>query len=214
MYTPEVFKEERVPVLHDAIRRTGLATLVTAGARGLVANHLPMLLEAEAGPLGTLHGHLARANDQWRDLAGGGALAVFLGPGGYVTPSWYATKAETGKVVPTWNYVAVHAYGPVEVYDDKDRLLALVTRLTETHEAHRREPWQVADAPERYVRGLLGAIVGLEMRIERLEGKWKLSQNRPETDRQGVVQGFSSEAGDAGRVVAEAMTEAAGRSRE
>ncbi len=208
MYTPEAFEETRLPVLHDAIRRVSLATLVTTGASGVVANHLPVLLDAEAGPLGTLVGHLARANGQLRDLAAAGsALAIFLGPDGYVTPSWYPTKRATGKVVPTWNYVAVHAYGRVEVFDDPDRLLALVTRLTDSHEGTRGDPWHVSDAPESYIRSMLGAIVGLEMRIDRLEGKWKMSQNRSDADREGVVAGFAQDERPSARAVAHVMTE-------
>jgi transcriptional regulator len=208
VYLPEVFKEERVPVLHDAIRRIALATLVSVGDGGLVATHLPMLIDPEPAPLGTLVGHVARPNPHWRDLAASGsALAMFLGPEGYVTPSWYPTKQETGKVVPTWNYVAVHAYGAVEVFDDPGRLLAVVTRLTETHESHRASPWQVSDAPEDYVRAMLKGIVGLTMRIERLEGKWKMSQNRPPADREAVRAAFAADERPGARAVAEAMAE-------
>jgi transcriptional regulator len=211
MYVPEPFKEERVPVLHDAMRRIGFATLVSSGAAGLVASHVPLILAEDAGPLGTLYGHVARANDHWRDLGTvPQALAIFLGPDGYVTPSWYPTKQQTGKVVPTWNYVAVHAYGPIRLIEEQDRLLDLVTRLTDRHEGRRARPWQVSDAPESYVRGLLRAIVGLEMPIARLEGKWKLSQNRPVEDRAGVVQGLASADTEASRSLMEAMLAAPG----
>lgn len=208
MYVPDAFKEERVAVLHDAIRRIGLATLVTQGEQGLFATHLPMLVDPDPAPFGTLVGHVARANPQWRDLASAGtALAMFLGPEGYVTPSWYPTKQESGKVVPTWNYVAVHAYGPVEVFDEPGRLHALVSRLTNVHEAHRADPWSVSDAPEGYVQGMLRGIVGIALRIERLEGKWKMSQNRPDADRQAVQAGFAADERPEARAVAEVMAE-------
>jgi transcriptional regulator len=201
MYVPPLFRQEDLPVLHDAIRRSGLATLVTLSPDGMEANHVPMLLDPEPGPFGTLHGHLSRSNPQWQRAAGGSqALAIFLGPDAYVSPSWYVTKQETGKVVPTWNYVAVHAYGPVRFFDDADRLLALVTRLTERHEAGRPAPWAVSDAPEEYVRGMLKGIVGFEIPIARLEGKWKMSQNRPAQDRAGVVEGLGHEGGPAAAV--------------
>jgi transcriptional regulator len=209
MYLPSHFREERVPLLHDAIRRAGLATLVTAGPEGLEASHVPLLLDPEPAPLGTLHGHLARANPQWRgagpDLR---ALAAFLGPDAYVTPSWYATKARTGEVVPTWNYVAIHAHGRLTFFDDPERLRALVSRLTEAHEAGRAQPWAVADAPERYVASLLPAIVGFELRIERLEGKWKASQNRSAEDRAGVVDGLAREGGEAAAAMASIVRKA------
>jgi transcriptional regulator len=193
MYLPSHFAEDQVPVLHDAIRRSGLATLFTAGPGGPDASHVPMLLDPEPGPLGTLLGHVARANPQWRGATPGlRALAVFLGPDAYVTPSWYPTKARTGEVVPTWNYVAVHAHGPVAFFDDPKRLLALVTRLTDAHEAVRERPWAVSDAPDRYVAAQLRGIVGFELRIERLEGKWKASQNRSAEDRAGVRGGMGA----------------------
>src|SRR5882672_10297228 len=166
MYVTPAFKEEDLPVLHDAIHRSGLATLVTFGADGMEASHVPMLLDPEPAPFGTLHGHIARSNPQWqRASADAHALAIFLGPDAYITPAWYATKQETGKVVPTWNYVAVHAYGTLRFFDDEARLLALVTRLTEAHEGKRAEPWAVSDAPDDFVRGMLRAIVGFELVI-------------------------------------------------
>jgi transcriptional regulator len=194
MYVPPAFREDRTDILHAAIRDAGLATLVSLGADGIVASHVPMMLDPGAGPHGTLYGHLARANPH---AAGGvpdaAALAIFQGPDAYVTPSWYETKRQTGKVVPTWNYVAVHASGPLEIFDDADRLLALVTRLTDRHEGDRAAPWAVADAPPEFVRGQLKGIVGFALRIETLEGKWKMSQNRPAADRAGVVEGLSAE---------------------
>ena len=197
MYNPPQFRQDRPEILADAIRHAGLATLVTLGREGLVASHIPMLLEAGPGPHGTLVGHLARANPQWRDAAAGvHALAIFTGPDAYVTPSWYAAKREHGRVVPTWNYVAIHASGPVVFFDDPERLLALVQRLTERHERPRATPWAVSDAPPDYVSGMLKGIVGFALTIERLDGKWKMSQNRDTADRRGVAEGLA-EAGHA-----------------
>ena len=194
MYVPPLFKEDRIDVLHDAIRRAGLATLVTLAPDGLIASHVPLLLDPEPAPYGTLLGHLARPNPQARGAVPGvQALAIFQGPDAYITPSWYATKRETGKVVPTWNYVAVHAYGTVEFFDDPERLRAIVTRLTERQEAGRAAPWAVSDAPAEFVDGMLKGIVGFSLPIGRLEGKWKMSQNRPAEDRAGVVTGLRAE---------------------
>jgi transcriptional regulator len=187
-----LFKEDRIDVLHDAIRRTGLATLVTLSQDGLIASHVPMLLDAEPAPYGTLVGHLARPNPQARGAIGE-ALAIFQGPEAYITPSWYATKRATGKVVPTWNYVAIHAYGTVEFFDDRDRLREVVTRLTERQETPRADPWAVTDAPADFTQGMLNGIVGFVLPIARLEGKWKMSQNRPVEDRAGVIAGLEAE---------------------
>lgn len=206
MYVPRHFAEERIDVLHAAIARTGLATLVTLGDRGLLATHLPLVLDSDAGPFGTLYGHVARGNSQWRDhVASVDALAIFLGPDAYISPNWYATKRENGRVVPTWNYLAVHAYGPLQTYDDPHRLRAHVERLTKLHESGRADPWHVSDAPAEYVDGLLKGIVGLELPIARIEGKWKMSQNRPEVDRQGTLEGLESTGDPADHAVAEIM---------
>jgi transcriptional regulator len=194
MYVPAHFTEQRLDVLHAAIRQAGLATLVTTGPDGLDASHIPFLLEPEPGPCGRLIGHVARANPQWKAPAGeADGLAIFLGPDAYVTPSWYATKRATGKVVPTWNYVAIHAHGKVRFFEDRARLLDVVTRLTQRHEGGREHPWKVSDAPADYLDGMLKAIVGVELTITRLEGKWKASQNRDEADRRGVVDGLERE---------------------
>lgn len=196
MYLPPAFKQDDIQVLHDVMRGAGLATLVTMTADGLIASHVPLLLDPAPAPYGTLVGHLARPNPQAHS-AQGEALAIFLGPDAYITPSWYATKRETGKVVPTWNYVAIHAAGPITFFDDPDRLRAVVTRLTEQHENPRPAPWAVADAPDDFIQGMLKGIVGFSIRIERLEGKWKMSQNRPAADRAGVVAGLTAEHRDA-----------------
>ena len=194
MYVPSQFKEERIPVLHEAIERIGFGMLVTLGADGMTASHVPMLVAAEPGPFGMLLGHLARANPQWRTaLADPEALAIFAGPHTDITPSWYETKRQTGKVVPTWNYVAIHAYGRLRFIDDPERARANVTGLTKRHEANRAQPWAVTDAPRDFIEAMLKAIVAFELTITRLEGKWKMSQNRPADDRAGVVAGLTSE---------------------
>ncbi len=198
MYVPSHFNEDRVPVLHEAIRTIGFGTLVTHGPDGLEASHVPMLIDPDPAPFGTLRGHVARANPHWRHATDGTpSLAIFLGPNGYVSPSWYATKRETGKVVPTWNYVAIHAYGRPRFFTDREPLLAIVTRLTTIYEGKRAAPWSVGDAPTGYIDTMLRAIVGFELPIERLEGKWKLSQNRPAADIAGVRDGLASEPGNA-----------------
>ncbi len=191
MYIPQHFNEDRIDVLHDAIRRSGLATLVSMTADGLIASHVPLLLDPEPAPYGTLIGHFARPNPHGRVTDPNvQTLAIFQGPDAYITPSWYATKQETGKVVPTWNYTAIHAYGTLESFDDPDRLLDIVTRLTDRQEAGRAKPWAVSDAPADYVQGMLKGIVGIALPIVRLEGKVKMSQNRPPADRAGVIQGL------------------------
>lgn len=194
MYVPPHFQQSDLPVLHEAMRSAGLVTLVSLGADGLIASHVPMLLDAEAGPYGTLVGHLAKPNPQGRGVAAGvDALAIFLGPDAYITPSWYAAKREHGKVVPTWNYTAIHAYGPLEFFDDKDQLLDVVTRLTNRHEGTRTAPWAVTDAPPDFIQAHLKGIVGFRLAVTRLDAKWKMSQNRPIADRTGVAGGLRAE---------------------
>ena len=197
MYTPRHFEEPRLDVLHELMRRQSLATLVTFGPKGLNANHLPLYLDASSGPRGVLRGHVSRANPVWKDLDPAvEALAVFSGPEAYITPSWYATKRETDEAVPTWNYVVVHAHGPLRVIEDPDWLRAHVGELTRHQEADLPEPWRVEQAPAEYIARLLGGIVGLEIVISRIEGKWKVSQNQPEANRQGVIAGLE-ESGEA-----------------
>lgn len=192
MYQPPHFREDRLDVQHALIRAHPLGLLISTGPDGLVANPLPFLLDADASPLGTLRVHLARANAQWRELAAGDplVLVVFQGSDSYVTPSWYETKRETGKVVPTWNYAMVQARGRVRVVDERDWLAGQVRDLTDRHEAPRVARWAVDDAPEPFIEGQLKGIVGLEIAIAALEGKWKVSQNRPEADRAGVAAGL------------------------
>lgn len=198
MYNPPHFREERPEVLHQLIHEHALAVLVTLGPEGLIANHVPLILDPEVGPLGTLRGHLSRLNPQWRDsLPSVAALAIFQGPFAYITPSWYPTKDATGKVVPTYNYVVVHAHGPLQTYEDPQLLERNVRALTELHEAPFANRWSVDDAPTEFIQAQLKGIVGIEIPITRLEGKWKVSQNRGAEDRQGVIDGLR-DAGDSG----------------
>lgn len=190
MYVPPAFREDDPAELARIIRSARLSTLVTATPEGLVATPLPLFLEEDEDGQFVLHGHLAKANPQWRLPAIGEAMVIFSGPDAYVTPSWYESKREHGKVVPTWNYVAVHAYGPAEFYEDDARLLDVVRRLTDLHEGGRAASWAVADAPEPFVRAQLKGIVGLRLPITRLEGKRKMSQNRSAADREGVAAGL------------------------
>ena len=170
-----------------------LATLVTAGSGGLAASHLPLLYYPAEGGHGVLRGHMARANPQWRDvLPGSEALAIFGGPQHYISPNWYPSKQEHGKVVPTWNYVVVHAHGALNIRNEPEWLLENVRALSDVHESSSEMPWRVEDAPPEFIANLLKAIVGVELTITRLEGKWKLSQNRPIPDRQGVIRGLES----------------------
>jgi transcriptional regulator len=211
MYIPSQFKEERVEVLHQAIAQAGAATIVSMTSQGLFASHAPLFIDPDPAPYGTLVGHLAKANTHNRIMdTATETLVIFTGPGGYITPSYYPTKQEHGKVVPTWNYSAIHAYGTLEVFTDPGRLLGVVTRLTNMHEAGRSAPWAVTDAPDDFVQVMLKSIYGISLRITRLEGKVKMSQNRPEADQQGVVAGLKADGQDS---LANAVTEALARGR-
>lgn len=202
MYIPPAFRVDDMTDNHRTMREARSATLVTATEEGLIGTPLPMLLDESEGRNGTLYAHVARANPQWKLVPSGEAMAIFAGPEAYVTPSWYATKQETHKVVPTWNYVAVHAYGPVEFFDDADRLLDVITRLTDLHEQSRKDRWAVADAPADFIKAQLKGIVGLRMPITRLDGKRKMSQNRNPADCAGVIDGLSKSDRPEDRVVA------------
>jgi transcriptional regulator len=210
MYLPGHFEESRVGVLHELIHAHPLGALVTLTPDGLDANHIPFEVDPEPAPFGTLRGHVARANPVWREFPRDvEALVIFQGPGTYVSPAWYPTKQETGRVVPTWNYAVVHAHGPLRVIDDKDWLRDFVTKLTNRHEAERGgEPWHVTDAPADYIDTMLGAIIGLEIPLTRLVGKWKMSQNRPAHDREGVVDGLRRDSGASGTEIAELVRRA------
>jgi len=191
MYVPRAFAVDDVPILHQQMLATPLPVLVTHASQGLIASHVPLLLNPDEGPYGTLYGHLARANPHCKALAEGVEnLVIFAGEQAYISPSFYPSKAEHGKAVPTWNYLAVHAYGTAEVFDDAERLLALVSRLSNKHEADRFDPWSVSDAPADYIDSMLKAIVGFRLPITRLDGKRKLSQNRDATDQAGVRKGL------------------------
>ena len=194
LYMPPAFRVDDLPLLLDHIARTGLASFITAGADGPIVSHVPLVHEPSDTGLGRIIGHLARANPQWQatDLTKP-ALAVFMGPDAYVSPSWYPSKAETGRVVPTWNYAVVHVRGALTFFDDAERLRAAVDRLTGHHERMRADPWQVSDAPERFVASQLKGIVGFEIAIASIDGKYKLSQNRSEPDREGVIAGLARE---------------------
>ncbi len=207
MYVPASNVETDPVLLHALIRANPLATWVRHGADGLVADHVPFVLDEVRGSYGTLVGHVARANPVWREFddAPAGApesLVIFQGAQSYVTPSWYAAKHEHGKVVPTWNYAVVQVHGTPRAIHERDWLLRFVTRLTGVHEAARAAPWQVSDAPADYIDGLLGSIVGIEIAITRMVGKWKVSQNRPAADRRGVAAGLLLQGDDASAAMA------------
>ncbi len=203
MYQPEHHREDDLGVQHALIRAHRLGLLVTAGAGGLEANPIPFVLDAAAAPKGVLKGHLARANRQWRDFDPSiEALVVFQGAEAYITPSWYATKAETGKVVPTWNYAMVQVHGTLRVIEDAEWLRRQIDALTLAQEEARPAPWQVSDAPAPFVAAMLRGIVGIEIEIVCIEGKWKVSQNRPEVDRNGVVAGLNGEGNAAAMAMA------------
>ena len=193
MYLPKHFEETRVEVLHGLVRAHPLGALVTLGADGLEANHIPFEIDSDPAPFGTLRGHVARANPVWRELSrGADALAIFQGAATYVSPSWYPTKQEGGKVVPTWNYAVVHARGKARLVEP-EALPALLARLTRKYEEGRPAPWRMQDLPADFTPKLLAAIVGFEIAVERLEGKFKLSQNRRPADLEGVIAALERE---------------------
>ena len=207
MYIPSAFKDEDLGSLHALIEQTRLAILVTHDEHGMQATHLPLLLRANESSNGTLYGHLAKANPQWRALENGAqALVIFTGADAYISPSFYPAKAEHGKVVPTWNYVAIHAYGVAQVFNDPQRLLDVVSGLTDKHENGRATPWAVADAPADYIDKMLSAIVGFALPIERLEGKRKLGQNRSAADYAGVREGLTTSADSKDQELARQMS--------
>ena len=205
MYLPKHFEETRVEVMHALMAAHPLGLLVSTGAEGLQANSIPFMVDPSPAPNGTLIAHVARANPLWREAAGTPVLVIFQGPQAYVSPSGYASKAEHGKVVPTWNYIMVQARGRLRAIDDAAHLHALVSRLTATHEAGRDKPWAVEDAPRDYIDATLKAIVGIEIEIEALAGKWKVSQNRSTADRQGVARMLAAEGGEAAEMAKQVM---------
>jgi transcriptional regulator len=194
MYTPPHFREENPEVQHALIRANPLGLLVSAGTGGLMANHIPFMLHADEGGTGILRAHLAKANTQWRELENvQDCLVVFQGPQAYVTPSWYPTKRETGKVVPTWNYVTVQVWGQPRVIDDAAWLRTQIEQMTNNREQPRAQPWEVSDAPSEFIASQIKGIVGIEIEIRKMEGKWKVSQNRSESDKEGVYNGLRQE---------------------
>jgi transcriptional regulator len=201
MYLPKHFEQQDAAAMAQLLQLHPLATVAWQSAGGLAAEHLPLMWERGAGDgtHGTLRGHVARANPVWREAAGSQVLAVFQGPHAYITPSWYPSKAETARVVPTWNYAVVHLHGRLRITEDSAWLRALVERLTDTHEAPHAQRWQVGDAPADYIEQMLRAIVGIEVVVEAVQAKWKMSQNRSAADRAGVAAGLESMASDASR---------------
>ncbi len=213
MYTPPHFKESRPDVLQALIRQHSLAAIVAQTAQGLVANHIPVVFAPRDGTPGVLKGHIARANSLWKDLeTGGEVLAIFQGASHYISPNWYPSKAEHGKEVPTWNYAIVHARGRVDWVHDAGWLREFVSTLTDRHESQLASPWHVTDAPAKYIDQMLAAIVGFEITITSLSGKWKLSQNHDAANRAGVVAGLTALADDAALEMAR-MVERAGETR-
>jgi transcriptional regulator len=203
MYLPSHFAETRGEVLHAAMHEHPFATLVAHGEGGLTADHLPLHMEPEIGPFGALQGHVARANPLWRKAADSDVLVIFHGPQTYITPSWYETKRENGKAVPTWNYLVIHARGHLRAIDDPAWLLGKLEDLVARHEAAFAEPWQISDAPPDYIDKMLAAIVGIEIVISEITGKWKVSQNQPGVNRAGVVAGLREQGSDDALAIAE-----------
>jgi transcriptional regulator len=198
MYTPDHFAETRPQVLHQLINTHRLATIVRQGPEGLTADHIPLLLhhhhDHQTPEKHSLRGHVARANPLWREAHDQDVLVIFQGPQAYISPGWYASKAEHGKVVPTWNYAVVHAQGKLTAIDSYEWLHGHANALTDANEARQSKPWQVADAPEDFIRNTARAIVGIEIHLTSLKGKWKVSQNRSDADRAGVAAGLATDA--------------------
>lgn len=206
MYLPKHFAEPRIEVMHELMRAQPLATLVTLTSYGLDANHIPLQLVADASPFGTLQGHVARANPLWQDFDQSvEVLVIFRGPDSYISPSWYATKKETGKAVPTWNYAVVHAHGTLRVIDDAAWLRAQIEALTTHNEASLPQPWAVSDAPPDYIEKMISALVGIEIVITRLTGKWKTSQNQPAENQAGVMEALRADGRDSSAAMADLL---------
>ncbi|WP_233871069.1 FMN-binding negative transcriptional regulator [Paraburkholderia adhaesiva] len=214
MYVPAHFEENRRDVLDALIAAQPFGSLVTRGPAGLDANHIPFEFEPANGPFGTLRAHVARANPVWREVADAPeALVIFQGPAAYISPTWYPSKHETHRQVPTWNYMVVHAHGRIVVHDDVNYVRGVVARLTRKMEAGESVPWKMGDAPEDYLTQMLGAIVGIEIEVTKLVGKWKLSQNKTAADIEGAASTLLGREGDAQRAVGKAMRESAPASK-
>lgn len=209
MYTPKHFEETRPEVLQSLMRQYPLSTIVTQSNGELNANHIPLLFSVASAPLGILQGHVARANPILNDLSQAQeVLIIFQGPDAYISPSWYEEKTLSGKVVPTWNYLAVHVFGSISIHDDPDWLLGHLEKLTSEHESGFPAPWQVGDAPSDYFTRMLRGIVGIEIAINRVVGKWKLSQNKTQSDQQAIATGLQEQARPNGAAVAQIMADA------
>lgn len=209
MYIPTLHRLDERESLHALMAAHPLGAWVCAGPGGLVANHLPFLLHRQRGPLGTLVGHVARANPVWRQLDGlSPSVVMFQGPQAYISPGWYPGKAEHGRVVPTWNYAVAHAHGVARAFDDREALLDLLHALTDAHEASQARPWNVSDAPADFIDGFLRAVVGIEIPIDRLEGKLKASQDEARADREGTVHGLRALASDDAQAMATLVQQA------
>lgn len=206
MYTPTSFVENDLSVLHSCIKENSFATLVTTNSSGPAVSHLPLLLDRADGPNGTLIGHMAKANSQWCEIQNGDALAVFHGPHAYVSPGWFKEQ----NVVPTWNYVAVHATGKVKLVEEPSKLLDIVRRYVEVYESSMPEPWQLNTADPEFIEKLLDAIVGFTIEISSIEGKWKLNQNHSEERRQKIITGLQTRPGENNSQIAELMRETLG----
>jgi transcriptional regulator len=214
MYIPQLFEETRLEVLHGLIHAQPFATVVTLSSDGINANHIPLHLAADQSPLGALRGHVARANPMWSDRVDDtDALAIFQGPHTYISPSFYPTKREHGKVVPTWNYAVVHARGPLRVIDDPAWLRSQLEALVSRHEASSQTPWSIADAPPDFIDRMLESIVGFEIVVSKLSGKWKMSQNQPAGNRAGVIEGLRQRAGESDSDIAKLVEEASRNAR-
>ncbi len=210
MYLPSQFEETRLDVLHQLVRSHPFGTFVVLGDGELIANHMPFLIDSRRGPCGTLCAHVARSNPVWKQFGKPvEAIVVFQGPDSYITPSWYPSKHADGKAVPTWNYAVVHAYGQPRAIDDPAWLLEHVTQLTAEHEAGQALPWKVSDAPQDYRDQMISRIVGIEIPLSKIQGKWKVNQNRPLADRLGVVAGLQSRATEEARAMAELVAQRA-----
>ena len=208
MYLPSHFEETRTSVLHETMRANPFGTLVTLTADGLDANHIPMEIDPDPAPYGTVRGHVARANPVWRDLRTPDVLVIFHGPHTYISPSWYPTAQESRKAVPTWNYVVVHAHGAIRIIDDAEWVREQLGRLMKRFESDRASPWRMSDMPADFVESLIRGVVGFEVHIARLIGKWKVSQNRPTADVRGIVAGLKATGAQSDRDMAQLVVDA------
>jgi transcriptional regulator len=205
MYAVQHFAQEEVSVMRAYLVENPFAALVVNTIDGPSVDHIPLEFDATSGSDGRLVGHIARSNPLWREFGSGPGLAVFSAHHGYVSPDWYVSRASDPRVVPTWNYAAVHVSGTLRFFHDADRIKELLVRLTDRFESARPRPWRMSDAPAEFVERLVGGVVGVELQIDRMEGKWKLSQNRPREDRDGVMAGLRREGGANGAALAELM---------